>query len=202
MSSDLKLIFILIVISIGSLYLFKLEYSMSRMLVFNSMDAFGMGALLAYVKRYKKHFLKKLMVPMLAVLFIMIFFNFGFYPLFSVQTFTSILTTLVLINLIGDEQKGLYSFLQWPPFVFIGKISYGIYLYHTFIPGYLDTFFNYFGRDRSNFNEILTFLIDFSVLILLSSISWYLIESPINNLKKRFSFKKTDELIQHVRTEI
>src|SRR5690606_22932237 len=113
--------FILIVISIGSLYLFELEYSMSRMLVFNSMDAFGMGALLAYVKRYKKNSLKKLIVPLIGVLIIMTFFNSGFFPLFSVQTFTSILTTLVLVDLIGDEQKGFYSFLQWPSLVFIGK---------------------------------------------------------------------------------
>lgn len=67
--------------------------------------------------------------------------------------------------------------------MYLGKISYGLYLFHNFIPMiYLNSGLVYFK------NGLLNFIIQFIMLVAIASISWFLIEKPINGLKKYFSY--------------
>lgn len=77
--------------------------------------------------------------------------------------------------------------LELAPVRYIGRISYGIYLYHLFlIP---------IGRVVARSNEwpemergLDMFLGYTAISIVLATISWYVIESPINRQKRRFPF--------------
>ncbi|NUP05120.1 MAG: acyltransferase [Polyangiaceae bacterium] len=66
---------------------------------------------------------------------------------------------------------------------YIGKISYGIYLYHLYAP-YLVTAVFPAAQDRLVV-RVVTF---FSITVLVSALSWWLVEQPLNRLKKRFSY--------------
>ena len=74
---------------------------------------------------------------------------------------------------------------------YIGRISYGIYVFHMLVPGYavplLLRILNRLGIHLS-----LGFwahrLVSLAVLLVLASVSWYLFEKPINGLKRYFSY--------------
>jgi peptidoglycan/LPS O-acetylase OafA/YrhL len=71
--------------------------------------------------------------------------------------------------------------------VYLGKISYGIYLYHLFVPDFVKWCF--YKTDLSlPSTEVLWVL--YSLLTLgICSLSWYLIEQPVNRLKDHFAYK-------------
>lgn len=74
------------------------------------------------------------------------------------------------------------------PLVYIGKISYGIYIYHVFMPAVAVFALGKFGfNPRHDFGliAILTVGLDLVVPVL----SWQLIEQPINELKRFFPYR-------------
>ncbi len=79
------------------------------------------------------------------------------------------------------------SFLELAPVRYMGRISYGIYLYHLFLIA--------IGREvalRYGYPQLpkglSMFLLYSAISILVASLSWYLIESPINRQKRRFPY--------------
>jgi peptidoglycan/LPS O-acetylase OafA/YrhL len=70
--------------------------------------------------------------------------------------------------------------LSWSPIVYLGKISYGLYLYHVFVLGLVNQAFH--GP------SIRVALISFVISVLVAATSWQLFEAPINRLKDRFSY--------------
>ncbi len=80
------------------------------------------------------------------------------------------------------------AFLQSRPIVFGGKISYGIYLFHMFIPRLL-------GLAHVPLPQGLwpRFFIYAGVTVLLAIVSWYLIEAPINSLKRYFRYDGSEK---------
>lgn len=76
-------------------------------------------------------------------------------------------------------------------FRYLGKTSYGIYLYHKVIPLSLVILLNKAGIVLSGF--YLTYAVNFAILIAVSSLSWWLIELPIQNGKKYFPYSRPKE---------
>jgi peptidoglycan/LPS O-acetylase OafA/YrhL len=76
--------------------------------------------------------------------------------------------------------------LEHPFVVYVGKISYGMYVYHLFMQPlfyYISPHIGIMVTDKYSmfaFTYLLTFL--------LAHISWKLIENPINNLKGKFPY--------------
>ncbi|MCW3128088.1 MAG: acyltransferase 3 [Bacteroidetes bacterium] len=70
-------------------------------------------------------------------------------------------------------------FLEFKPFVYIGKISYSMYLFHILVPGM------FMGMKYPE-NIDLRFIFFFGVIVAIGSLSWYLVESPILRLKQRW----------------
>lgn len=67
--------------------------------------------------------------------------------------------------------------------IYLGKISYGLYLFHPFIA---------FTYKRLKLppveNLFLKFILFSLILITVSSLSWFLLEKPVNKLKRYFSY--------------
>lgn len=99
-------------------------------------------------------------------------------------TLTSMAAAGVLLHCLSGRDSTFRRFLRWPPFVYLGTISYGIYLLHNFAhwlgPRLLRriTGFNYFPW------EIAHFLYLTALSILLAALSWHLLERPINDWRK------------------
>lgn len=78
-------------------------------------------------------------------------------------------------------------FLEQPWLVYLGKISYGMYVYHWFVPRVIE----HFSVTRSIVpdNEYLQFLIYTLLAIGISALSWRFIERPANTAKRLFQYR-------------
>lgn len=103
----------------------------------------------------------------------------------SFNTATSLIYFLmVYMAAYSGFAGGWKAFLEHPTVLYLGRISYGLYLYHN-LPGEIHW---YHLRDRfpeisGPFDSIVIYAV---ILLILATVSWYLIEQPILKLKRRF----------------
>jgi peptidoglycan/LPS O-acetylase OafA/YrhL len=92
-------------------------------------------------------------------------------------TLVAIATAILLVNITSEPSTTLSRMLEFSPLVWIGKISYGIYLWHYPV-------FRAVGHLQMDWS--LKLLIGIAVTFSLSGASYYLIEKPALRLKSRF----------------
>lgn len=153
------------------------------------MDCFSLGALLAYYRIFVNE--NFTFSGSKAKLFLLMNFVSIAVLLFFEENLISVLlfrfnVSFVCLWIISKASIGFKGILK-PVFenktiMYIGKISYGIYLYHNFIPLIYSSL-----KLPPLQNLFLRFSVYAALLILISSISWFLIEKPINGLKKYFT---------------
>jgi len=174
----------------------------------SSLDCFGFGALLAYSYNYNSfHISKFLNNYSLAISFVFVIANLLINQIVKFShgnllftVFERLIFNLFSFQLIGmaiKENKNYFSaFLECKIIHYLGSISYGMYVYHNFIYNYFhnegNTLYWFLNKnlDLSNYsffhNHYLLFLLNFVFLVVISTLSWFCIESPINSLKKYF----------------
>jgi peptidoglycan/LPS O-acetylase OafA/YrhL len=92
---------------------------------------------------------------------------------------------LWLVDKTSDGLKGISGkVLEVKPLIYLGKISYGIYLYHNLVPLMTRYFLSILAPNYALPDEM-SFFINSIVTVALASVSWFLIESPIQQLKNR-----------------
>ena len=89
-------------------------------------------------------------------------------------------------------------FLQAGPVVYFGRISYGIYLFHNFVFSYFHSppghptvrLLHKIGQFSPQLaqNPLFRLLLFWGLVVAVASFSWFLIEKPINNLKRFFRY--------------
>ncbi|MBS1917787.1 MAG: acyltransferase [Bacteroidetes bacterium] len=167
---------------------------MGRFLMPGSLDSFCLGALIMYGKQEKTKwyvFLKKnenisLGISFAVFAFVQVY-QYKAASHFFYMTFFFSLSSLVFAIWIDKVADGVESFPLRYIFsnkvvLYLGKISYGIYIIHMFIP-------YFYGMHLPKITESNLYLINFLRLVVtltLASLSWYLFEKPILNLKKQF----------------
>jgi peptidoglycan/LPS O-acetylase OafA/YrhL len=164
------------------------------------LNVLGVGSLLAFLKFKSHSILTPSYIDHIVFwpgLFIIGFFVTGFFTnYFLLQIVINIVAFVAIKFLITRENKMLDIFMNNPFFSFLGKISYGLYLYHNFIPWLLrnitgtETQFVVFKTQwfsaPHGFVEI--FIEQFLLLLIIASLSWFLLEKPINKLKYAFPY--------------
>jgi len=187
-----KILFVLIFIIIfGTIYPFFFT-GKADVLTLACINAFGLGALLAYFEilnpDYEKIFLKILNFLIIPIL-LTIIINYTVFdiPYFSRRLAISLFAVTIIAYCRYYPSNKIIRYILVNRFLsFIGMISYGIYLYHNLIPKYWRYGFSQIGIDISPDFSYLNFFSQTSVIILISYISWILIEKPILKLKKFF----------------
>ncbi|MEO6328305.1 MAG: acyltransferase [Ginsengibacter sp.] len=186
---------------ISQVILGKSEFSL--ILPHACFDAFGLGALLAWAMVYQpqllnnKNFNALSIVAFASAVFILAESIYkGVFELVPLRTFHSFIALWMITSVVFIERKGksLSSLIYHNKIlIFIGKMSYGIYIYHVFFMYY----WKFFGRVNKHlplttdfYNPYLLFTEYFCIIILLSWLSFKLIEQPFLNLKKYFSYSK------------
>lgn len=167
-----------------------------RILMPGSLDSFCIGGLMVFYQMHKPQQVSSIrrfplaITVMLAVLvlcacmihhlptkeFVAIYF-----------LLISLISGIIIFGLINFKAPKAVAFLFKNRFIlFIGKISYGMYLFHNFIPyiygieiPFLPPFMNLYIAQ----------LLRFSILLVIASLSWYIIEKPILKLKGRFNYQ-------------
>jgi peptidoglycan/LPS O-acetylase OafA/YrhL len=198
---------ILLTITLAPLFRFigyyGLDLSITQIGVFPfaSLDALGLGALLAfythnhskfkYAKRNLCKFALWVCLPLL-VFFTIISFTFQGTVVLNVLIKPTILA-IFSVWLVNGAAKGFSGvsgkFLELKPLVFIGKISYGIYIYHYFMnPIYGIVSWHLHLSNSIPLSIVIALKVIASFAIAIPS--WFFIEKPINSFKKYFNYKK------------
>lgn len=114
----------------------------------------------------------------------------------SIGFFVTSLASASLISKIVTEQNStLVKILNLRPIAFLGMISYGFYLWHySVIKIMLYSGHDQFGAFFGSFEHarVVMLAATFTITLILTLLSWYLIEKPILNAKKG---RKTAEAI-------
>ena len=79
------------------------------------------------------------------------------------------------------------ALLSWKPLLYIGQISYGLYLFHKFLSLIMPHIFNALRLSYPT-EPVTQATLLIALNIALASCSWFWFEKPINNLKKRFKY--------------
>lgn len=175
-----------------------------------SFDALGAGALVALGMRRGlpdkiDRFLKTLALPLgLGVIALLevtsrikatnlpiayaVFYDFGW--------------TLIFCRVVQGGWTGFGGFAgrmcEWRPLTYIGEISYGLYVYHAFVPTLVLWLSDKVGWTPPK-SQILRFWLFVVACLLLAALSWHCFEKPLNSLKRHFQYqgrfrKKTDPI--------
>jgi len=178
------------------------------------LDAFGLGGLLAYFVYYNKekplHFFGKPMSLFLGLLIYMLTViwskqvatgnNHNYVTIIFLRLSEAYFSLSILAYLIShDQSKSLLNrIFEWSPFVYIGQISYGIYIYHNFVYNdYHSSPNNPFLKVANLINEQFGFaflgqsikiMFLYIIVLIIASVSWYIIEKPINKLKNKYGY--------------
>jgi peptidoglycan/LPS O-acetylase OafA/YrhL len=172
------------------------------------LDSLGLGALLAVTRSQElsdrwTRWALAIGVPLLAVcISASQLFDHGFSTnvrvlryaykgMLDLQTVTQdTAVALISVWLVASASRGFRGLagkvLSSSPLVYLGTISYGIYLYHYFM---IWVFRREFGWIRKQYpNQGAYFLALTAATIAVASISWFAFERPINGLKRHFPY--------------
>lgn len=192
------LIVVFILTGLSYQIIFVKDRTFFGLLPFAAFDAFGWGALLAFVQRYHAEriltFSKVINYTSLIILIWLVIAHIYSLPLLiPAKAVMSIFSLFLLFYLVvpGKNNASFYyqRFFSNDQLVFCGKISYGIYLYHTMIPGFSDNFyFKIVGHTNFLSHDFFFFVFNIIVLLIVSSLSWFIIEKQFNRLKSKYNF--------------
>lgn len=173
------------------------NYILYSVLPFFNLDSLGAGALLAFTRHTNRPLPKQHSTLIWAVI-----------PAFVVFAISAAANLLELSHvLIHSRRVAMIVFFVWlisrasqgftAPLakslltnkivLYLGKVSYGIYVWHSFIPVFKSKLFTSlnistdwvsFGISGALFHTLLT--------VVVATLSWELFERPINKLKNRF----------------
>lgn len=169
------------------------------------MDALGIGALLAYLKLNKagllEQLLKKIYIPFIALcLFIIVVFllkDTGIISETLFRFFVSVCSFFLIGCSIFKMNNRFGRFLENKVIQYLGRISYGLYLYHFIVSSLLNGWYhNYWDSIATSIPAVLrynSYLISFplylAITIALASLSYYIIEKPFLKLKEKIENK-------------
>lgn len=177
-----------------------LTHFQASMLTPSHLDTLGAGGVLAilYAQREKlsEQFSRTLRLCFLAgltLLFVVFTTKLAGFPSTPEFILGELGAGLVFMWVIGNAAIGFRGPLGWvldmSLLQYLGKISYGLYVYHYFVPRIALTIAERTGVVVPG-SEWVQFLLYSTVSILIAMVSWHLMEQPILALKKKFSYEK------------
>lgn len=168
---------------------------------YTCLDAFGLGGVLAWMVFHRPDLLRSSFIVSLIGSFISLAIlitqiKTGKLPFLHQRLFHSVIAFCTIDFILLSQQKKTFAFsfilnsktLQW-----IGRISYGIYLYHVPVQWFQylwsEAWDNLFPAGiLHRYSYYFIFLINSSIVLIVAALSWKFFESPILKLKKRFSY--------------
>jgi peptidoglycan/LPS O-acetylase OafA/YrhL len=167
------------------------DHPMVSVLPISCLDSLGLGALLACGGEPSGSPARLIVragiwlgVPLLACAMVLRYLRIGGE---YAEVAADFAVSLVAVWMVGKAVSGFRGvagrIMEWPPLLYLGTISYGVYVYHAFMPYLL-------GRILGGRVQSLHWLSRFAILaaatILTASVSWRLLERPILGMKRHF----------------
>lgn len=158
-----------------------------------SLDFLGFGGLLAYYRKFYSHITwpNKYFGPAAAVSFVIywtiwILDHQGIKSMagaIALNSFAMIYLGWLVFRAAEGFGGVTGKILSCGPALYIGKISYGLYIFHNFI----HVIYDRLGMGKLNLPQGGRLFMYMVLTMIIASLSWYLFEKPILKLKKRFA---------------
>lgn len=213
----LKVLFIMIVLSIALRMYFYFQgtaWMVQYVLMPTCLDCFGLGGLMAYFFTFKRDTifeqLNKNMFLFLSFIVLILTFYFtrqnqiatgqthNFGNLVIERFIGSVFCFFLIIRAVSGYSGVMKWVLENSIVSYFGRISYGLYLYHNFI-------YNFFHTPQTSIvlrglhkiqriipsitqNNVFELFYFFGITVFVATLSWFLIEKPVNQLKKHFTY--------------
>jgi peptidoglycan/LPS O-acetylase OafA/YrhL len=150
-------------------------------------DTLGLGALLAYFVTFRPGqvvWLRRIALGAgIALIIVSGPIGSRLFSAAVMQLPTGLIALWYIAHATAGVRGWLGRLLALPPSVYLGRISYGIYVYHFFVPDVLKPVLHRIGIEPGT----VTFLsICLVMTITAASLSWFGLENPVNSLKNRF----------------
>ncbi len=155
-------------------------------------DSFAMGAAVAYLKQAKLlekvHLLSRTWLLALPLAAFSCYFLARWMTTLQhdnallglAESFDAIFLAWLLVAALTGVTGRYGGILSWSPLVYLGRISYGIYVYHVFIIVLVSPWLIAHGMDTISRTIILL-----AVTLVFSALSWHWLELPIIAWKNR-----------------
>ena len=188
-----------------AVYVFDLPLLAVGIFTFGTFESLGSGALLAMfhhdmrLRPYLQRFTRACLLVGSSLLVILT-------ALYVLKIGSRIITILVCLGisllfvvLIDKASRGFKgkakAVLECAPVLYVGRISYGLYVYHNFMLAVVVYFYYFYGvapnyRLVAVFATILTFLA--------AVVSWHLVERPLIKLKNVITFDSSQTRVKTV----
>lgn len=150
-------------------------------------DCMAIGALAAiYFRQRNKYFIslcKSFATPIVFWVFIVLtaLYRFNFFSIYT-DNVVSIITALFIVNQITTIR--FQSILEDQVMNFLGRISYGIYMYH---PIAISLFLFYSRLYHVSYSPVLMVILVLIATIFFAFLSFHLLERPFLKLKKSYT---------------
>lgn len=165
-------------------------------------DAIGTGCLLALLianDAFRRSAERVAALPMILPVSVLLLtgsialtLRFPDYGYSAGFTLDAVLLAFILLQCVAQSDGGWLGWLNSRPLVFIGSISYPMYLYHEIGAGIADKTFDAIGRtfavlDPVTSSGVATALAGLLATIMLAWSSWRLVERPMLALRRRLA---------------
>jgi peptidoglycan/LPS O-acetylase OafA/YrhL len=106
---------------------------------------------------------------------------------------TGLFAVWVIAHIANGIRGVLGRMFSFPPSIYLGRISYGLYVYHYFVPGAMAPLFH---RCHIAERGVWFGLICLATTVAVSTVSWFVLERPINALKRRFAMPSSGTMMR------
>ena len=195
---------------------------MAPLMVYHTFDAFGLGGMYAWARLNSKRCrnfeitVKIVVIPALCMFYYWKYMYIYGHPsvgAFLTKTVNSAISMWLIILVVNNRSVLIGKYFLDNKFLnYIGKISYGIYLYHypyiLYFRLRVDSCLNDISAGHYRVHQFVTdhainYWIHVSVIVIIAAISFRFIEKPLLNLKNYFNYnnRKTSQATSASRTQ-
>jgi peptidoglycan/LPS O-acetylase OafA/YrhL len=165
--------------------------------LFANVDSLALGGILAYAWASDPSLRSRMVwiggwigIPVVIVLSILSMRHISFGSLFAALEYT--MWAAFFVWLVDGAACGFTGgagrVLQLRPLLYLGRISYGLYVLHPLVIGTARWTFRQLGEPYPDQPAVM-FVILVAATIALAACSWHFYEKPLNDLKHRFDLK-------------
>jgi peptidoglycan/LPS O-acetylase OafA/YrhL len=180
---------------------YSVPYSFLYVTRFDCMAIGGLGAYFFHFKKPRINFLNRLPFQLLAwFVIVLLFFNkFHLLSIFD-HEIVAVVTVILIFNQISDSRKMIS--LENKMLDYLGKISFGLYVYHPLIIALTLYSFAQLGYSTKDGAPALIFVVSVSVLsVLIAHLSYKYFESWFLKRKEKFAVIQSANSTPHTHTK-
>jgi peptidoglycan/LPS O-acetylase OafA/YrhL len=172
----------------------------TAVLLFGSLDTLGLGAILALLLRKdagRREGKTLIILHIASIAGCFGYFALGIAGLFKefpalLYWLSTVMMAFTGLGIVWLAARGVGGpigwFMELAPMVYLGRISYGLYIFHNFIPPGVSGLCRFLGLPNVEVHTYRVFPLNLCILVGLASISWHFFEKRINDLKRFFPY--------------